>query len=270
VTNVPRFCISDLHACDRGYRDNFAVEGRESRFNAFLDFVESQDGGLYVLGDLLDFWQVNLSKSIMAYIRLLDRLDAMEAVYVVGNHDGALSHFIDTPLMMPGHSFFTRMRHAFEEEIGGRRFTFLHGHESDPYCRDDNPGTGEITAIISGMLEDRNRSPFDRHHRAVEDQFVGTLEGALTFWRKLTFQHGRLDEMLEGVEKYRAERKADVVVYGHTHEPGRIGEYHFNTGSWARANDTFVWIEDDGQVGVWEWLGNRPVPYGKVLRDVPI
>ena len=109
------------------------------------------------------------------------------------------------------------------------------------------------------MLEDRNRGPFTANHHAVEDQFVGTLEAALTLWRHLTFQHGRRDEMLDGVEAYRKEAGADVVVYGHTHEPGHIGDYHFNSGSWARTNDTFVRIEEDGQTAVWEWLpSNRP------------
>jgi predicted phosphodiesterase len=51
-----------------------------------------------------------------------------------------------------------------------------------------------------------------------------------------------------------------VVVYGHTHAPGRIGDYHFNTGSWARVNDTYVKIEDDGTAGVWEWVGTWPKP----------
>ena len=37
-----------------------------------------------------------------------------------------------------------------------------------------------------------------------------------------------MDEMLDGVEAYRKEAGADVVVYGHTHEPGHIGDYHFN------------------------------------------
>ena len=156
---------------------------------------------------------------------------------------------------------------GFEKTIGGRRFAFLHGHESDPYCRDLNPGTGEITAIISAMLEDRNRGPFTADHHAVEDQFVGTLEAALTLWRHLTFQHGRRDEMLDGVEAYRKEAGADVVVYGHTHEPGCIGDYHFNSGCWARTNDTFVRIEEDGQTAVWEWLpSNRPALFPHALR----
>ena len=45
------FCVSDLHLCDRGFRDNFAVEGREARFYKFLDYVEAEGGQLYVLGD---------------------------------------------------------------------------------------------------------------------------------------------------------------------------------------------------------------------------
>ena len=263
---MPIFCVSDLHLCDRGYRDNFAVEGREARFHEFLDFVQGLGGHLYILGDLFDWWQVNLGNSITTYSPLIDRLGAMGARWIVGNHDNALVALIGSRLM-PDHPFFRRSCRAFEETIGGRRFAFLHGHESDPYCRDMNPGTGEITAIISGLLEDRNRGPFDHRRHAVEDQFVGTLENALTLWRKLTLQHGRLDEMLDGVEKYRTERGAETVVYGHTHEPGRIGNYHFNTGCWARTNDTFVHIEDDGTAGLWEWLpGKRAVAFERLLR----
>lgn len=266
---MPIFCVSDLHLCDRGYRDNFAVEGREARFCKFLDYVEAEGGLLYVLGDLFDWWQVNLSRSIRAYQDLLARLahlGSLGALWVVGNHDNALTDFIGSNIKLQGLTL-PAMSRAFEATIGGRRFAFLHGHESDPYCRDANPGTGEITAIISGLLEDRNRGPFSTNHHAVEDQFVGTLEGALTLWRKLTLQHGRIDEMIDGVEVYRKEAGADVVVYGHTHEPGCIGDYHFNTGTWARTDDTFVRINDDGDAAVWEWRhDNRPVLFSRVLR----
>jgi UDP-2,3-diacylglucosamine pyrophosphatase LpxH len=214
---------------------------------------------LVILGDLLDFWQVPAGAAIVAHRPLLDRLAAMGARWVIGNHDNALSALIGTPLMID-HPLFQTCCGPFVEQIAGREFLFMHGHEGDPYCCGPNPGTGEITAIISGMLEDRNKGPF-RHGHAVEDQFVGTLETALTIWRTLTFQHGRQAEMVAGVEKCRKEKGADVVIYGHTHEPGRIGEYHFNTGSWARTQDTYVKIEGDGVTNVWEWMGTdfRPV-----------
>jgi UDP-2,3-diacylglucosamine pyrophosphatase LpxH len=262
---VPTFCVSDLHACERGYRDNFAYNGREERFYRFLDFVEESHGRLLVIGDLFDWWQANLGATLNAYRPLLDRLDALGAEWIVGNHDNALEPLIGTPLMID-HPMFRRSRRPFEETIGGRKFAFLHGHEADPYCCDLNPGTGEITAIISGMLEDRNKGPMTRRGHAVEDEFVGTLERALTLWRTLTFQHGRQAEMVAGVEKYRQEKQCDVVVYGHTHEPGRIGDYHFNSGSWARQHDTYVVISDNGQASVWEWLGDKAVPYLAFLQ----
>ena len=43
-------------------------------------------------------------------------------------------------------------------------------------------------------------------------------------------------------------------------EPGRIGDYHFNTGSWARTNDTYVRIRTTVPATVWEWIGTWPKP----------
>ena len=39
---MPIFCVSDLHLCDRGHRDNFAVEGREARFHEFLELQRAR------------------------------------------------------------------------------------------------------------------------------------------------------------------------------------------------------------------------------------
>ena len=71
---MPIFAISDLHLCDRGPRDNFAFNGREERFYNFLKMVEEAKSRLLILGDLFDFWQVNMGASINAYLPLLDRL----------------------------------------------------------------------------------------------------------------------------------------------------------------------------------------------------
>ena len=227
--------------------------------------MNDSKGQLRVLGDLFDFWTTNLSAAVLAYRELIDRLAALGATWVVGNHDNALAGFRDKCLM-PNHVLFLRSRPAFQEFINGKRFAFLHGHEADPYCRDLNPGIGEITAIVSGLLEDRNKGPVHNGH-PVEDEFVGTLEAALTLWVRLTGRHGRLAEMIDNVEKYRAEQKADVVVSGHTHAPGRIGDYHFNCGSWCRDRDTFVRIEDDGTAEVFEWLGDHAISFEKALRS---
>jgi len=262
---MPIFCVSDLHLCDRGPRDNFCVGGREERFCRFLDHVQKQSGRLFILGDLFDWWQVNLSNSINEYRKLLNRLWQDDAVYVPGNHDNALSNFIES-ILMPKINLLYEMKLPFSRGICGRHFTFLHGHEADPYCSNSNPGIGEITAIISGMLEDRNKSPNYKGH-AIEDRFIGTLDKMMSLWRKLAGETGRLDEMINGVEEYRKQQGADVVVSGHTHIAGQISDFHYNCGSWCRDCDTFVRIEDEGIADVFEWTkNNRAVPYNKILR----
>ena len=57
----PVVVISDLHLGDRGPRDSFAVGDREKQLTLFLDFVDQQQGELVVLGDLFEFWQMNVS-----------------------------------------------------------------------------------------------------------------------------------------------------------------------------------------------------------------
>ena len=51
-----------------------------------------------------------------------------------------------------------------------------------------------------------------------------------------------------------------MVVSGHTHLPGRMGGYHFNTGSWCRQQDTYVHINDEGSAGLYQWLESGPIP----------
>jgi UDP-2,3-diacylglucosamine pyrophosphatase LpxH len=252
------YCISDLHLADKGSRDNFFSRGEE-RLHRFLDLVG--DNELIILGDLFDWWQVNLSASVVAYRKLLERLSAHNALLVFGNHDQSLNSFVGTnwmppiPVIRSGGGPFTR-------EIGGRRFAFLHGHEADPYCSDVNPGIGEITAIMSALLEDKNGGPGQ-----VEDKFIGSLEAPLNLWRRMTLQVDRRGEMLSAVEKYRIERDADVVVSGHTHEEGRIGEHHYNCGCWCRDRDGFTRIDDAGVVTMWTWAENHTEPFEKILSQ---
>jgi len=264
---MPIFCISDLHLCDRGPRDNFCIDGRENRFHRFLDYVQEESGKLYILGDLFDWWQVNLSKSMLQYEKLINKLCEMDSIWIVGNHDNALINFINN--LPNAECFFgisESMSLPFSKIINEKKTLFMHGHEADPYCNNPNPGIGEITAIISGIAEDRNKSPNYKGH-VIEDRLTGTLERLLTRWRKLTKQNGRLEEIINGVEEYRKKQNANVVFYGHTHEAGQIGDYHYNCGCWCRKRDTFVRIEDNGTAKVLEWTKNcKPKLYEKVLQ----
>ena len=127
------FCISDLHLCDQGPRDLFWNRG-VARFYRFLDFAFKERAKVYILGDLLDWWQCNLGETLVAYKFLLPDLEPHTYRYVWGNHDDAFAS-INSGFFL---SKMPMLRHGgapFTEVIGGKTFAFLHGHEADPYCR---------------------------------------------------------------------------------------------------------------------------------------
>ena len=64
------FVISDLHMGDGGVRDNFTLGDRKKQLNLFLDHVASQQGELIIVGDLFEFWQMNLSSIVAMHLPL--------------------------------------------------------------------------------------------------------------------------------------------------------------------------------------------------------
>ena len=250
--------------CDKGPRDTFCLDGRLDRFNKFLDFVESKNAKLIILGDMLDFWRVNISSSIKSYKDILDRFSKMEAKYVLGNHDNAFVEFIGTTYDSPT-VFLSEAIGPFDETINGRKFTFLHGHEVDKYCKDNNPGIGNINVAISGLLADKNNSPI-KHGKNIEDELINTLEFFNNMYLKIMKHTDNRTQTLKDIEDYRKSKNADVVIYGHTHDAGNIGNYHYNTGTWSREIDTFAEIMDDGSVNLYQWTkDSKPEIFKKSL-----
>jgi len=255
------YIISDLHWCDKGPRDTFCLNGRIDRFNSFLDWVETKEKAkLIILGDMLDFWRVNISAAIEIYKEELDRLNSMGAEYVPGNHDNAFTYFLNNNIHLP-HMLLEKAIGPFSETIGGKKFTFLHGHEVDKYCKDNNPGIGNINVIISGLIADKNNSPI-KHGKNIEDELVNALEFFNNLYLKILNHPDSRKQTLLDIEKYRKEKNADVVIYGHTHEAGNIGDHHYNTGTWSRDIDTFAEIMDDGEVNLYQWTkDNQAIPF---------
>lgn len=281
------YVISDLHMGDGGARDNFAVGERETELSLFLDYVEEQKGRLIILGDLFEFWQASLGRVLMERRSWLDRFAGMEATYVVGNHDVDLDVLIGSDML--SHAFFKGMGRAFTEEIGGKKFRFMHGHEVDPFNCGDSPSWGRILAIFAGIFEDRNGSPMLSGGVTVEEALRKFGEVMLRLWnwaaRRITkkvsggkspspkneltpAQNPELaKKMLEEYEKERAEGGYDAVIVGHTHQAGRIGEWYFNSGCWAGARNTFVKMSAGGKVQVFDWQDGEAVANTTVLSS---
>jgi UDP-2,3-diacylglucosamine pyrophosphatase LpxH len=280
------FVISDLHMGDGGARDNFPLGDREKQLSVFLDYVASRQGELIILGDLFEFWQMNLSKTVMTHRPLLDRLAKMNATYVVGNHDADLDGFVGTGFL--AHPLFQRMCRPFERQIGGKRFKFMHGHEVDPINKGDEPGKGRICCIVAGMFEDGNKSPVYPNGTYVEDDLEKIGDSLLGPWTAFVsrisrfFRLGGLglaaehltpaqnaDRARGMLDLYRRDKETngyDVLVAGHTHQPGRVGNWYFNSGTWARNANSFVEIASCGYAAVFDWIDGRPVPNNAVLK----
>jgi UDP-2,3-diacylglucosamine pyrophosphatase LpxH/uncharacterized membrane protein HdeD (DUF308 family) len=276
------FVISDLHLGDGGLRDKFEAGGKTPELHAFLDHIDREGGELFILGDLFELWQMNLSRLLVKRRETLDRLAALPIVYVPGNHDVDLAHFMGQGFL--DHPFFERMRAPFVRELGGRQFRFFHGHETDPFNAGDDPGFGRMLAIFSGIFEDRNGSPLLASGDAVGDVLEQFGESMLTLWRcaTLAMQERLLDparddvhpgealtpaqdpdRLVEHVAGVRADREArgyDVAVLGHTHKPGRIGDWYFNSGSWTGPCNTYLRISPEGEVGCFEWKDGGAIP----------
>lgn len=264
--NKPVFVVSDLHLGDKGPRDNFAAMSDEERpreFTSFLDFVEDHDGQLIIAGDLFELWQSNISVVLTTRPRLLDRLAKMGAIYILGNHDIDLMEFRTGCPIQFTHPFFKTMRLWHTECIGGKTFRFCHGHEVDRACASIRPGLGRISAIYTGLREDRNNSPLLSKYRTVEARSLGRLERLANFFRWWAGKPDRTKVMNLGLCAYLD--SYDVVVSGHTHRAGQLSYKDsdkllpvYNTGTWAELECSFVWIDPTGRTDVYNWIDGNP------------
>jgi UDP-2,3-diacylglucosamine pyrophosphatase LpxH/uncharacterized membrane protein HdeD (DUF308 family) len=281
------FVISDLHLGDGGLRDKFEAGNKTRQLRAFLDHVGAEGGELFILGDLFELWQMNLSLLLVKRREILDHFALLDVTYVPGNHDIDLAHFEGTDFIH--HPFFQRIRRPFIREVGGKRYAFSHGHETDAFNAGDDPGFGRMLAIFAALFEQQNGSPLLAGGEGVGDVLEQFGESMLTIWRvaaaavarRAVGQRNREagpnsaptpaqdpNRLLEHVAGVRAalERGAyDVAVLGHTHKPGRIGGWYFNSGTWIGPRNTYLRISPDGDIRYHEWKDDRPIG-----REMPV
>ena len=272
----PIFVISDLHMGDGGPRDNFAVDNKERELGDFLEYVESNDGRLVVLGDLFDFWQANIGRVLTKRRPIIDRLAEMDAVYVVGNHDADLEDLIGGDML--SHPLFENMTRAFTQTIGGRKFKFMHGHEVEPIDQNGAPGWGRMLAILGGIIEDKKGSPLLSAGGFTEKALLKTGRSFMWMWnffvnrfeKKCTsashphdFDHeltpaqspGRAKGMIKLYHKDMLESGYDIAIVGHTHAAKNIGSWYYNSGCWVGIRKNFIKISPDATVDIMDWTG---------------
>lgn len=272
--DLPIFVISDLHIGSGGSRDSFSQNRRNHFFDNFLDYVEKENGELIILGDFIDLWRFALKKVIKARVDLLDRLSEMKVSYVPGNHDQALSAFIDSHDIP--HPFFRKIRKPFVKVIGSKRFSFLHGHEFDWFNRNLTPRVGRFLGLSSSIIEYAKGYPVfasDVIEKAILNIEEKLCLSYINLLRQIYYFTGysapsqydwilprqkRIEKLLSKYEHKKNIDGNDITISAHTHKPCRFKDWYLNSGSWTDQTNNFIRILPNGKADIFNWESNVP------------
>lgn len=270
--SAPIFVISDLHIGDGSKKDNLTKDNKADLLQRFLDYVQRQNGRLVICGDLLELWRYRIEDVLERWENLLDQLANMDIIYIAGNHDPLFeTEYRDR---WSWHPIFEKLSKPFCQRIGQRQFCFMHGHEIDPFISPKVIRWAPLLRLISGALE-FNSEMCLMTSDAVTEALLEVGEQLGRFWKTITFklekaldetflpiasegltrlkQPIRTQNMIRRFYKQQKEGLYDMTIAGHTHSAGQFGQWYFNSGCWTRTPASFLRIDPDGAVTVWDW-----------------
>jgi len=235
----PLFFVSDAHL---GFHEEPRNSTIENRLLEFFSYVEKSGSGLYILGDLFDFWfeyahvfpgrHLNVLFSLK---RLVDR--NIPVHYIAGNHDFCIGDFMAGRIGIQVHQ--EPMRFVMD----GKRFFLAHG---DGIAKKDasyrifksvirHPVSISLFRLLHpdlGFFIAQILSRVSRNHRPVKNR-----DAAYAAYAESLFREG-----------------FDFVLMGHIHRPQEHrqgGRVYVNTGDFM---DSFTFaVYQDGQLNLKRW-----------------
>jgi len=230
----PLFFVSDAHLG----ADKKPIEKiKERNLLSFLEMVKSQGEGLYILGDLFDFWFEYHHAVPNRHYKILFKLSELvnqgvRIDYIAGNHDYWFEDFFPQEIGVHVH------KSPLEVQIHSKRFLIAHG---DGIIKND-PGYLVLKRILQNPLS-------IRLYRLVHPDLGIPLARIAS---RLSRQHpsnpsSREDEDYLNYAKSKFKIGFDFVVLGHSHRPliRRWGDKTFvNVGDWMRK---FTYGRFDGE-----------------------
>lgn len=235
------YFLSDFHL---GTPDRPSSLAREQRIISFLRTAAADAAGIFILGDIFDFWYEYRKVVPKGHVRLLGTLAAIADQgipihFFVGNHDMWVRDYFQQEIGMQVY------HHPLQMDMAGKRFYLGHGDGlgpgdhgykllkkvfRHPFCR---WAFGLIPPALGIGVADH----FSRRSRIAtgqsEDQFLGEDKEWLV-------SHCREQLQLEHI---------DYFVFGHRHLPidFRLGEHsrYINLGDWLRYDSYAVFDGTD-------------------------
>ena len=214
------FFISDAHL---GLRDDKEERQHISSLLDFFSYVKENGDGLYIVGDLFDFWFEYQSVIPRRHFPIIFALKALvnkgiRVEYITGNHDFGMDSFFDEDLGIPVH------HESLDTALDGKRVFIAHG---DGLAKKD-VGYRLLKKVL------RNRINI-RLYRLLHPDLGFRLA---LFCSKLSRNHLAIENREEEYIQYAKTKFADGferVILAHTHRPQEYRENDFtyiNTGDW--------------------------------------
>ncbi len=214
------FFISDAHLGNASQEEE---DRRESLLLEFFGYVEQNGDGLFIVGDLFDFWFEYKTVIPRRHFRILIALNqlvdhGLTVEYITGNHDFGIDRFFETELGVRIH------HHPLDITIDGKRLYLAHG---DGLAKQD---------VGYRLLKRVLRNPFNiRLYRILHPDIGFRLA---KFFSNLSRNHREINNLDAEYVEFARSRFADGfdgVILAHTHQPQEFhedGKTYINTGDW--------------------------------------
>lgn len=233
------YFISDFHLGAPNYAASLE---RELKVCQWLDVIRKDATGLFIMGDVFDFWFEYKHVVPKGYVRLLGKLaeladSGMPITLFTGNHDMWMFDYLTTEI---GIQLF---REPKRYDFNGTKFLIGHGDGL-------GPGDHGYKLIKKVFANKACQWLFARLH---PDFGIGMAN----FWSRRSRQHtGHHDEkylgdeneyLVQYIHETEKNNHFDHYVFGHRHLPidMKVGNSHYvNLGDWIKY---FTYAEWDGE-----------------------
>ncbi len=237
VRRVRAAWISDVH-----------LGTRSANAGALLDFLrEYEFETLYVVGDLIDIWQLRRSRYwpqqhndvIQKILRKARK--GTRIIYIPGNHDDLLSKFYG------GYGNIIVQKHAIHRLADGRRMLVIHGHELDTVVQNVK------WLAFAGDVGYQFLLSLNPLINFVRRRF------GLGYWSLSAFAKKRVKDAVsfisrfeEEIVRYAQKFSVDAVVCGHIHSAAIRkfgGVTYYNCGDWVETCSALI-EQHDGKIDI--------------------
>ena len=221
--------ISDVH-----------LGTKHAQVGALLDFLrESECRYLYIVGDLIDGWELKAKwywrdeYNLLIQKLLRKSRKQTRIVYITGNHDEFVENFIGLRF-----GSVTLAREVVHTGADGKRYLVIHGHQCDGLAH-FNRLLDRLGSRLYQALLDLNLY-LNRVRRSLGFGYW-SLSAYLKFKAKQAVKYA--SDYEQAIVQMARKQKVDGVICGHIHRPEikNIGDIRYlNCGDWVESCTALV------------------------------